>query len=189
MSKPYLRTEYLRSALSEEDAGREPFALFARWYEDAVQVGGPDRNAMSLATVAADGQPSARIVLCKEFDSRGFVFYTNYASRKGRDLAGNPKACLLFYWADLERQVRIDGQVEMVTTAESDAYFGERPLAARFGAWASPQSEPIPNREALEHRYAEVERRFAGQSEPPRPPHWGGYRLVPAALEFWQGRT
>lgn len=188
MPKPNLRTEYLRSALHEQDAGSDPFALFARWYEEAVQAGGPDPNAMSLATSSADGQPSVRIVLCKEFDRRGFVFFTNYASRKGRDLAGNPKACLLFYWPGLERQVRIDGQVELLSAAESDAYFDERPLPARIGAWASPQSEPIAGREALERRYAEMEQRFAGQGAPPRPPHWGGYRLVAAAFEFWQGR-
>ena len=188
MPKANLRTEYLRAALHEENAGQDPFTLFARWYDDAVHAGGPDRNAMSLATSGADGQPSVRIVLCKEFDRGGFVFFTNYASRKGRELTENPKACLLFYWPDLERQVRIDGQVEVIPTGESDAYFAERPLAARIGAWASPQSEPIASREALEHRYAEMEQRFAGQSGPPRPPHWGGYRLVPSSLEFWQGR-
>jgi len=188
MPKTNLRTEYLRSALNEQDAGQDPFTLFARWYDDAVHAGGHDPNAMSLATAGADGRPSVRIVLCKEFDRTGFVFFTNYASRKGRELTENPQACLLFYWADLERQVRIDGQVEIISTADSDAYFGERPLAARLGAWASPQSEPIANREALERRFAEVQQRFAGQSGPPRPPNWGGYRLVPESLEFWQGR-
>lgn len=188
MSTSNLRTEYLRSVLHEQDAGRDPFTLFTRWYDDAVHAGGRDPNAMSLATSGADGQPSVRIVLCKEFDRKGFVFFTNYASRKGRDLANNPKACVLFYWPDLERQVRIDGRVEVISAEESDAYFGERPLAARIGAWASPQSEPIASREALEYRYAEMERRFADQSAPPRPPNWGGYRLIPAALEFWQGR-
>ncbi|HXY05757.1 MAG TPA: pyridoxamine 5'-phosphate oxidase [Burkholderiaceae bacterium] len=188
MPKPNLRTEYLRSALLEQDAGDDPFALFARWYDDAVQAVGRDPNAMTLATVSADGQPSARIVLCKEFDPRGFVFYTNYSSRKGRDLAHNPKACVLFYWAELERQVRVDGQVEILPAAESDSYFGERPLSARIGAWASPQSDPIASREALEQRYAEMQRRFAGDSAPARPAHWGGYRLVPTMLEFWQGR-
>jgi pyridoxamine 5'-phosphate oxidase len=188
MTKSNLRTEYLRSALYEEDAGADPIALFARWYEEAVQAGGRDPNAMSLATVDADGRPSVRIVLCKEFDHAGFVFFTNYASRKGRDLSGNPNACLLFYWADLERQVRISGPVTVVPAAESDAYFAERPLAARIGAWASPQSEPIAGRQSLERRYVEMEQRFAGQAAPPRPPHWGGYRLAPNSLEFWQGR-
>ncbi len=188
MPKTNLRTEYLRSALNEQDAGRDPFTLFARWYDDAVHTGGHDPNAMSLATAGVDGQPSVRIVLCKEFDRKGFVFFTNYASRKGRELTQNPNACLLFYWADLERQVRIDGPIEMISAAESDAYFGERPLEARLGAWASPQSEPIVSREALERRFTEMQQRFAGQLAPPRPPNWGGYRLVPKSFEFWQGR-
>jgi pyridoxamine 5'-phosphate oxidase len=184
-----LRTEYLRSELNEDDAGADPFALFSRWYKEAVDSGGRDPNAMSLATTDAQGRPSVRIVLCKEFDRSGFVFFTNYSSRKGSELAHNPNACILFYWADLERQVRIDGRVELVPAAESDAYFAQRPLSARIGAWASPQSQPISGRESLERRFTEMEQRFAGQSAPPRPAYWGGYRLVPSALEFWQGRS
>lgn len=188
MPKPNLRTEYHRSALEEEDAGGDPFRLFRRWFDEAVQAGGPDPNAMSLATADSQGHPNVRIVLCKEFDSDGFVFFTNFASRKGRELAANPNACLLFYWPDLERQVRISGRVDVVATAQADEYFAQRPRAAQIGAWASPQSEPIADRSSLERRVVEAETRFAGQSAPPRPPHWGGYRLVPAALEFWQGR-
>jgi pyridoxamine 5'-phosphate oxidase len=188
MAKANLRTEYQLSTLEEDDAGSDPHALFQRWFEDAVQAGGRDPNAMSLATVDPAGRPSVRIVLCKEFDPRGFVFFTNYASKKGRELAGNPHACLLFFWAQLERQVRICGRVDPVAGAESDAYFAERPIEARLGAWASPQSEAIAGRAALDERLAQARQRFAGDPAPPRPPNWGGYRLVPDSLEFWQGR-
>jgi pyridoxamine 5'-phosphate oxidase len=188
MPKTNLRTEYRRSTLDEQDAGADPIELFRRWFDDAVQAGGRDPNAMSLATVDAAGQPSVRIVLCKEFDRDGFVFFTNYTSHKGRELAHNPLACLLFFWPELERQVRISGRVAPVAAAESDSYFDQRPLAARIGAWASPQSEAIAGREVLEQRFTDAERRFAGQAAPPRPAHWGGYRLRPAAIEFWQGR-
>jgi pyridoxamine 5'-phosphate oxidase len=188
MPKTNLRTEYLRSTLEEQDAGSDPIELFRRWFDEAVRAAGRDPNAMSLATVDAAGQPSVRVVLCKEFDDDGFVFFTNYESRKGRELAINPLACLLFYWPELERQVRIEGRMTRVADAESDSYFAQRPLAARIGAWASPQSEPIAGRAALEQRYAEAESRFAGQAAPERPAHWGGYRLRPSAIEFWQGR-
>jgi pyridoxamine 5'-phosphate oxidase len=183
-----LRTEYRRGELREDEAGFDPYALFRHWFDEAVAGGGRDPNAMSLATVDNAGQPSVRIVLCKEFDSRGFVFYTNFSSRKGEELAGNPHAALLFYWADLERQVRISGPVEKVDAAESDLYFGQRPRSARIGAWASPQSQTIPGRALLEERTAAMEQRFAGQADPPRPAHWGGYRLAPRMIEFWQGR-
>jgi len=183
-----LRTEYHRGELTEEAAGDDPYSLFRRWFEEAVAGGGRDPNAMSLATVDAAGQPSVRIVLCKEYDSRGFVFYTNFSSRKGQELATNPQASLLFYWAELERQVRISGRVEKVADADADLYFGQRPRGARIGAWASPQSQPIPGRGLLEERTAEMEQRFEGQADPPRPAHWGGYRVVPAMIEFWQGR-
>jgi pyridoxamine 5'-phosphate oxidase len=183
-----LRTEYHRGELREDEAGADPYALFQRWFDEAIAAGGRDPNAMSLATVDVDGQPSVRIVLCKEFDARGFVFFTNFSSRKGQELARNPRAALLFYWADLERQVRISGQTQMVDSAESDRYFLQRPRAARIGAWASPQSQAIPDRGLLEDRTTEMEGRFAGQSDPPRPAHWGGYRLAPDAIEFWQGR-
>jgi pyridoxamine 5'-phosphate oxidase len=183
-----LRTEYHRGELREDEAGSDPYALFQRWFDEAVAGGGRDPNAMSLATVDADGQPSVRIVLCKEFDPRGFVFFTNFTSRKGQELARNPHASLLFYWADLERQVRISGRTHTVDGAESDRYFQQRPRSARIGAWASPQSQAIAGRDLLEARTAEMEQRFAGQSDPPRPAHWGGYRLEPDAIEFWQGR-
>jgi pyridoxamine 5'-phosphate oxidase len=188
MPKTNLRTEYTRATLEESGAGADPVELFQRWFDEAVRAGGREPNAMSLATCGADGQPNLRIVLCKEFDREGFVFYTNYLSSKGRELAQNPLACLLFYWAELERQVRISGPVSRVSASESDAYFSQRPLAARIGAWASPQSEAIAGREDLEQRMAEAERRFAGSASPQRPPHWGGYRLRPTAFEFWQGR-
>jgi pyridoxamine 5'-phosphate oxidase len=183
-----LRTEYHRGELREDEAGADPYALFQHWFDAAVAAGGRDPNAMSLATVDAAGQPSVRIVLCKEFDERGFVFFTNFSSRKGVELARNSRAALLFYWADLERQVRICGRTSSVDSAESDAYFAQRPRGARIGAWASPQSQTIPGRDVLEARTAEMEQRFVGQLDPPRPAHWGGYRLVAESIEFWQGR-
>jgi pyridoxamine 5'-phosphate oxidase len=188
MPKTHLRTEYRRAELDERDAGDDPIELFRRWFDDAVAAGGRDPNAMALATTDAGGRPNVRIVLCKEFDREGFVFFTNYASRKGDELAHNPQACLLFHWAELERQVRIRGSVVRVAAAESDAYFAQRPREARIGAWASPQSAPIAGRAALEERQAQAEQRFAGAADLPRPPHWGGYRLRPQDLEFWQGR-
>jgi pyridoxamine 5'-phosphate oxidase len=183
-----LRTEYHRGELREDEAGDDPYVLFQRWFDEAVAAGGRDPNAMSLATVDADGQPSVRIVLCKEFDPRGFVFFTNFTSRKGHELAHNPRAALLFYWPELERQVRIAGPTRAVDATESDAYFQMRPRAARLGAWASPQSQAIPDRAVLEARSAEMEQRFAGLADPPRPAHWGGYRLQSESIEFWQGR-
>jgi len=183
-----LRTEYHRGELREDEAGDDPLALFGRWFAEAVAAGGRDPNAMSLATVDDQGQPAARIVLCKGFDARGFVFFTNLESRKGRELAGNPRAALLFHWPELERQVRITGRTALVDASESDAYFAERPRGARIGAWASPQSQPIAGRAVLEERTAQFEKRFSGAQALPRPAHWGGYRLAPAAIEFWQGR-
>jgi pyridoxamine 5'-phosphate oxidase len=188
MPQTHLRTEYELGTLEESHAGADPLALFGAWFEAAVQSGEREPNAMTLATVDAQGQPSARIVLCKSFDADGFVFYTNTASRKGRDLAHNPRASLLFFWTQLERQVRIEGQVAAVSPGEADSYFAQRPRAARIGAWASPQSQVLAGREALEQAYAEAEARFAGQAAPPRPAHWGGYRLAAHAMEFWQGR-
>ena len=187
MPKTHLRTEYSRDRLEESDAGTDPLALFERWFDDAVQAAGRDPNAMSLATVDAHGQPDVRIVLCKQFDVRGFVFFTNYDSRKGEQLADNPKACLLFYWPALERQVRVKGAASRIPASESDAYFDQRPLDARIGAWASPQSHPIPDRTHLEQSVAAAAQRFAG-AVPPRPTHWGGYRLEATSFEFWQGR-
>ena len=184
-----LRVDYKRAALSERDAASDPFELFTRWFDEAVAAAIPEPNAMTLATVDAAGRPTARIVLMKGVDARGVVFHTNYDSRKGRDLAANPRAALLFFWVGLERQVRIDGAAERVSAEDSDAYFAARPRGSQISAWASPQSEQLPDRAALERRYAEAEARFAAAGDAvPRPPNWGGYRVVPEAFEFWQGR-
>jgi pyridoxamine 5'-phosphate oxidase len=183
-----LRTEYKRASLDENDVDADPFRQFARWFSEAAAAAVPEPNAMTLATVDATGKPSARIVLAKDVDERGFTFYTNYQSRKGQELAARADAALLFFWPELERQVRIEGQVEKVDAATADAYFKTRPRLSRLGGWASPQSEPLPNRAALESRFAQMEQRFAGD-DVPRPPHWGGYRLAPSRFEFWQGRA
>ncbi len=181
-----IRTDYKRGALDEEHADTDPIRQFARWWEEAVAAEVLEVNAMTLATADAQGRPSARTVLLKAFDANGFVFYTNYESRKGLELAANPRACLLFFWAELERQVRIDGDVERTTAEESDEYFASRPLASRVGAWASPQSRPIPGKAWLLARAAEMGVRHG--LHPPRPPYWGGFRVRPQAIEFWQGR-
>ena len=159
---------------------------FEAWYGDALASGVPEADAMTLATATTDGAPDARVVLLKSFDDRGFVFFTNYQSRKAEELAANGRACLLFYWLPLKRQVRIEGTVEKVSAAESDDYFHTRPWGSKLGAWASDQSRVITSRENLEKRFAEFELEFADNV--PRPPHWGGYRLIPTAIEFWQGR-
>jgi pyridoxamine 5'-phosphate oxidase len=181
------RHSYDRETLDEANAALEPFAQFARWIGDAVTADVLEPNAMSLATVDASGRPSARIVLLRGWNERGFVFFTNYESQKGRDITANPAAALLFFWGQLERQVRIEGRVEQLAAADSDAYFARRPRGHRISAWASPQSEVIPDRAALEARMEDMEQRFAG-ADVPRPPHWGGYRVVPERIEFWQGR-
>jgi pyridoxamine 5'-phosphate oxidase len=181
-----LRKTYALSALSESDVDADPIRQFERWFEQALEAQLPEPNAMTLATVDADGQPSARIVLIKGVDARGFTFFTNYDSRKGQALADNPKACLLFHWIELERQVRIEGRVSKVDAAESDAYFHSRPAASRIGAWASEQSRVIESRAVIERREAEFIAQFG--EHPPRPPQWGGYRLAPERIEFWQGR-
>jgi pyridoxamine 5'-phosphate oxidase len=181
-----LRAEYSRGELDEDASDADPMSQFARWWDEATRSEIREANAMTLATADADGRPSARTVLLKDFDARGFVFYTNYDSRKGRELAANPRASLLFFWKELERQVRIEGRVERVSAAESDAYFKTRPLASRIGAWASPQSEVISGKPWLLARAAEMGLRHG--LSPHRPPHWGGFRVVPEAVEFWQGR-
>jgi len=180
--------DYERGALGEADAGPDPLALFGRWYDEA-KAAVRDRSAMTLATADGSGQPSARTVLLKGFDSRGFVFFTNFDSRKGRALDVNPRAALLFFWPELERQVRIEGSVERVDAEESDRYFASRPLGSRYGAWASPQSRVLPDRAALEALVADAEARFPAPGGPPRPGWWGGYRVAPASVEFWQGRA
>ena len=177
----------MRAGLSETDAERDPFRQFARWFDDALAAKLPLPNAMTLATVTPQGAPSARIVLLKGVEDGGFVFYTNYLSRKGRELSARPVACLVFQWSDLERQVRIDGAVEQVSAAASDAYYATRPAGARLSAWASAQSEKVASRKVLETAMQAVRSRYA--DDPPRPPHWGGYRVVPQAIEFWQGRA
>jgi pyridoxamine 5'-phosphate oxidase len=182
-----LRQEYMRAGLAEADAHADPLAQFQRWFADAQAAQLPLPNAMTLATVAEGGAPSARVVLLKGLEGGGFVFFTNYASRKGRELAARPQACLVFLWSDLERQVRIEGRIEQVAAAESDAYYATRPLGARLSAWASEQSAPVADRPALERSLEEMARRHG--EHPPRPPHWGGYRLLPEAIEFWQGRA
>ena len=188
MSLQDLRTDYTRGELLEAEAPVEPIALFERWFAEAQAAQVAEVNAMTLATVDADGQPTARTVLLKGLEDGAFVFFTNYDSRKGHDLAHEPRACLLFFWAALERQVRIEGRTERTSAAASDAYFAVRPRGSRIGAWASPQSAVLPDRNALESRFAEFEAKYQ-HTEPPRPPNWGGYALRPTAIEFWQGRA
>ena len=181
-----LRKSYERAELDETRSDVDPLRQFERWLGEALAARVPEPNAMTLATVGADLRPSTRIVLVKGVDARGLVWYTNYDSRKGHELAGNPYAALQFHWVELERVVRIEGVVERIDAAESDAYFASRPLDSRLGAWASPQSQVIENREVLVKNAAWAAARFL--LSPPRPPHWGGYRLVPQRWEFWQGR-
>ncbi|TAK90152.1 MAG: pyridoxamine 5'-phosphate oxidase [Burkholderiaceae bacterium] len=181
-----LRREYAQAALSEADVAPDPLTQFDLWLKQALQAGLLEPYAMTLATVDGDGQPSARIVLLRQYDASGYCFFTNYESRKGADLQTNPRAALLFYWDVLERQVRIEGTISKVSAEESEQYYQSRPLGNRLGAWASPQSQVIADRAVLE----QAEEKFKGQydSHPPRPPHWGGYRLTPLVYEFWQGR-
>lgn len=182
-----LRHEYSQSHLDESEVDSDPLRQFSRWFQEVMSTAEPEPNAMTLATVDSTGQPSARIVLLRGLDERGFAFFTNYESRKGLELAGNPRAALLFFWAGLERQVRVEGEVERVEPEESDRYFATRPRGSRIGAWASPQSQVIASRAELDERTRAVERQFGDDSEVSRPPNWGGYRLVPSRIEFWQG--
>ena len=181
-----LRKSYERAELNEQASQVDPFAQFDQWLKEAIAAQVPEPNAMTLATVGSDLRPSTRVVLIKGFDARGIVWYTNYASRKGQELAGNPYAALQFHWVELERTVRIEGRVEKVSGEESDAYFHSRPIDSRIGAWASPQSEVISSRGVLVANAALYAAKFLLQ--PPRPPHWGGYRLKPDNWQFWQGR-
>jgi len=182
-----LRREYARARLDEADVSHDPLVEFARWFAEAQDAQLPDPNAMTLATATADGAPSARIVLLKGFDERGFVFYTDYRSRKGAELEANPRAALVLYWSELDRQVRITGGVALASREESERYFKSRPLGSRLGAWASHQSRVIPGRAALESDLRTMEDRFE-DGDVPLPAHWGGYRVVPDTIEFWQGR-
>lgn len=185
MSVADLRQKYGKFELLESGMAATPAEQFTRWFAEALEAGVPEPNAMTLATVGPDQHPSARIVLLKGFDERGFVFYTNYESRKGQELAGNPRAGLLFFWQALERQVRIEGRIEQTSAQESDEYYRSRPLGSRIGAWVSPQSQPI-SRDTLEARNTELTESLG--EDPARPPHWGGYRVIPHHVEFWQGR-
>jgi len=182
-----LRRDYQGAPLDERSVDRDPHRQFEEWFHAAVAAGVPEPNAMTLATVDARGRPAARIVLLKDHDVRGFTFYTNYESHKGRELATRPYAALVLFWVELERQIRIEGSVEEVDGATADAYFRKRPRASRLAAWASAQSAPLPDRATLDARFEEAQRRFPGE-DVARPPHWGGYRLLPDAFEFWQGR-
>jgi pyridoxamine 5'-phosphate oxidase len=182
-----LRVEYTRGSLDEADVSRDPVEQFGRWFNDARAANVPEANAMTLATADAEGRPSARIVLLKSFDARGFGFYTNYDSRKGRELTANPRAALCFFWQPLERLVRVEGTVEKVGREESEAYFSGRPRQAQIGAWVSQQSSPVTSRAELERVEAELQKRFEGKPVP-LPEYWGGFRVVPRAVEFWQGR-
>lgn len=181
-----LRKSYERDELDETQSHAEPLRQFEHWLAQALKAELPEPNAMTLATVGPDGRPSTRVVLIKGLDARGIVWYTNYESRKGTELSAHPFAALQFHWVELERVVRIEGRVEKTSAEESDAYFHSRPLDSRLGAWASPQSRVIPSRTVLVTEAAKAAARFLGQ--PPRPPHWGGFRLLPDRWEFWQGR-
>jgi pyridoxamine 5'-phosphate oxidase len=183
-----LRREYQRGALLESDLSPDPIEQFGKWFAEATAAGGTlEPNAMTVATADATGRPSARTMLLKGFDARGFVFYTNYSSRKGRELGDNPQAAILFFWPALERQVRVEGTIEKVSRQESESYFISRPRDSQIGAWASSQSQRITSRAELEKRDAEAESKFAGK-DVPLPETWGGYRVVPSVIEFWQGR-
>jgi len=182
-----LRENYTKGWLDVADVTANPIDQFQRWFDEAIHSQLPEPNAMHLATVGTDGRPSGRIVLLKALDHRGFVFYTNYLSRKGKQLTQNPSAALTFFWVELERQIRVEGTIDKVSIEESDAYFASRPRGSQLGAWSSDQSRPVPSREALEAQERDVAARFANQPVP-RSPHWGGYRLDPDYLEFWQGR-
>lgn len=183
-----LRRTYGRGSLREVDLAPDPFLQFHRWFDEAVAAGLPEPNAMVLATADADGFPSARTVLLKGLDARGFVLFTNLRSRKGREMTANPRASLVFPWFDVDRQVVVRGSVEPVERDVAREYFGSRPHASRLGAWASPQSEVLPDRRALDDHFAELARRWPEGTDVPLPDHWGGFRVLPATVEFWQGR-
>ena len=182
-----LRQNYTLAGLNEADAAKDPIEQFASWFQEANDAQLKEPNAMTLATISPDGFPSARIVLLKHFDAAGFVFYTNYHSTKGQHLQQNPRAALVFWWAKLERQVRIEGKVEKMPERDSDCYFNSRPCNSQLGAWVSAQSKVIPNREILEQKFTQLQQEYVNK-DIPRPPHWGGFRVIPATIEFWQGR-
>ena len=182
-----IRRDYELESLNKEDVSADAFAQFAKWWQEALNSGIDEVNAMTLATATPDGKPSARIVLLKDYDEKGFVFFSNYRSHKGQELEANPHAALIFFWKELERQIRIEGTVEKVSAEESDDYFYSRPTGSQIGAWASPQSKIIESRDLLEQNIKLYSAQFA--AEIPRPAHWGGYRVIPSMIEFWQGRS
>lgn len=182
-----IRKDYKKRTLTESEVAQNPIVQFEQWWEDAIKSNIDEVNAMTLATVTSQGIPSARIVLLKKATSEGFVFFTNYQSNKAQELAQNPHACLVFFWKELERQVRIAGKVEQTSAGENDIYFASRPESSRIGAWASPQSAVIGNREIIEQNEEKYKQQF-NEGNIPRPPHWGGYRVIPSLMEFWQGR-
>jgi pyridoxamine 5'-phosphate oxidase len=184
----HIRRDYMLQKLDEKDLSADPIVQFGAWWDEAIKSEIHDINAMTLATATNDGSPSARIVLLKGYDSNGFVFFTNYESEKGKELEMNPQAALCFYWKELERQIRIEGRVSKISTEDSDVYFQSRPLSSRIGAWASPQSSVIENRQVIEQKLMEYENTF-GTDFVPRPSHWGGYIVKPFMIEFWQGRS
>lgn len=184
----HLRHEYQQTGLSNTAAPAAPITLFEEWFAAAVESGLREPNGMALATTTVGGRPAVRIVLLKQYDAAGFVFFTNYTSRKGQELLANRNGAATFWWPELERQVRIEGDLHPIPAAESDAYFNSRPRGSQLGAWASPQSRPIPNRDLLERNLTALERRYGDHRPIPRPHHWGGVRLVPTVIEFWQGR-
>lgn len=183
-----LRKDYTLQELNETEVDPNPVIQFQKWFDQVCSVDIPEPNAMTVATVSSEGKPSARMVLLKAYDGRGFVFYTNYNSRKGQELIANPHAALVFWWAQLERQVRITGSVEKISAQESDEYFHSRPFKSRLGAWTSNQSEIVSSRQTLEQRLQQLQAKYE-DLEVPRPPHWGGFRVIPAEIEFWQGRS
>lgn len=185
---PSLREDYIKGGLLEKDVLTDPFQQFHRWFEDAVSARQIEPNAMTLATVDGNGQPHARIVLLKNLDARGFIFFTNYQSDKAQNLDANPRGALVFWWSSLERQVRLEGQIAKISPQESDDYFYSRPLGSQLGAWASPQSQIIDSRQVLDEGLRALEEKYQDQKVP-RPEHWGGFRLIPARFEFWQGRS
>ena len=187
MDAAKLRREYTRAGLDAASMNPDPIVQFEAWFEKVVEANLPEPNAMTLATVSGEGRPSARTVLLKGYDGRGFVFYTNYEGRKARELEANPACALLFYWGELERQVRVEGRASRLPGGESDAYFASRPRGSRLGAWASEQSRPVRDRSVLEERIRALEAEYEDR-EIPRPPFWGGYRVEPETIEFWQGR-
>jgi pyridoxamine 5'-phosphate oxidase len=188
MNIAHIRKDYMQQSLKETDVEKNPFEEFKKWWSDAVKSEIDEVNAMTLATASMTGLPAARIVLLKGFDETGFIFFTNYESFKGMQLEENPRACLVFFWKELERQVRITGLVEKVSDIESNEYYNSRPLESRIGAWASPQSQVINNRDWLEHNEKKYKQEFA-EKQIQRPPHWGGYKVKPVTIEFWQGRS